>query len=53
MNNLSRNELEALYRHALALVIMLAQLLGYPCPVVTREERRRERLDDQHEIMVR
>lgn len=46
MTDLSRAELETLYRHALALVIFLAQLLGYPCPVVTREERRQVRAVD-------
>lgn len=54
VTDFSRAELETLYRHALALVILLAQILGYPCPVVTREERRRDRaIDSEREIMVR
>jgi len=40
IDNLNREELEALYRSLLSVVMLLARLLGYPCPVITREERR-------------
>lgn len=36
----SRDELEQLYRRLLALVVQLAIVLGKPCPIVTRKERR-------------
>jgi hypothetical protein len=40
LDSLNRAELEALYRTLLSTIVILARLLGYPCPVVTREERR-------------
>lgn len=36
----SREELEQLYCLLLSTIVILARLLGRPCPVVTREERR-------------
>lgn len=54
LDTLSKAELEQLYRLALSLVVVLAQLLDKPCPVVTRDERRQQRMiDSEHEIMVR
>lgn len=35
---------EEAYRHAVGLVRVLAAELNIPCPIVTREERRSERL---------
>lgn len=46
LDTLSKAELEQLYRLALSLVVVLAQLLDKPCPVVTRDERRRVRAVD-------
>lgn len=39
----TREELEALYRTLMSTLILLARLLGKPCPVVTRDERRQMR----------
>ncbi len=35
-----RRELEASYRQAVSLARSLARLLGYPCPIADRAERR-------------
>jgi hypothetical protein len=43
MDTPTRIALEALYRILLSSVVQLAQVLGKPCPVVTREERRQQR----------
>ena len=39
----TRAALEPLYSLLLSTVVVLARLLGKPCPVVTRAERRSER----------
>lgn len=39
----TRLALEALYRVLLAAVVQLARVLGKPCPVQTRADRRSER----------
>lgn len=36
----TRAALEPLYRVLLSAVVLMAQMLGKPCPVVTRAERR-------------
>lgn len=41
----TRAALEPLYSLALSMVVVLARLLGKPCPVQTREERRRQRIN--------
>lgn len=43
MDAMNRAEMEALYRQLLSMVVLLARLLGKPCPIVTREERRQTR----------
>lgn len=35
-----RKQLEELYRQQVSAVRTLARLLGYPCPIAPREERR-------------
>jgi hypothetical protein len=35
-----RRQLEELYRQQISAVRTLARLLGYPCPIASREERR-------------
>lgn len=35
-----RQQAEEAYRQAIGLVRSLARLLGYPCPIVSRQERR-------------
>lgn len=35
-----RKQLEELYRQQVSAVRTLARLLGYPCPIVRREDRR-------------
>lgn len=35
-----RRELEAIYRQQIGAIKALARLLGYPCPIASREERR-------------
>jgi hypothetical protein len=35
-----RRQLEELYRQQISAVRTLARLLGYPCPITTRTERR-------------
>lgn len=35
-----RKQLEELYRQQISAVRTLARLLGYPCPIASREERR-------------
>lgn len=40
-----RRHLDESYRQAISLVKTLSKVLGYPCPIVDREERRRQ---DQH-----
>jgi len=44
---MERQQLELLYRRLIAVVITLAQILGYPCPIVTRDERRHVWLDKE------
>lgn len=44
MDNSTRIALEALYRVLLATVVQLAKALGKPCPVVTRADRRSDRV---------
>ena len=39
----TRTTLEVLYRILLSAVVELARVLGKPCPVVTRAERRQTR----------
>lgn len=39
----TRMALEALYSVLLSAVVQLARVLGKPCPVQTREERRQQR----------
>lgn len=43
-----RRQLEELYRQQISAVRTLARLLGYPCPIATRAERRTivQELDD-------
>ncbi len=48
-----RRELEELYRQQVSAVRTLARLLGYPCPIISREERHRERLVDDRAILGR
>jgi len=43
MDTTTRAALEALYSILLSAVVQLARVLGKPCPVVTRAERRSER----------
>lgn len=35
-----RKQLEELYRQTISTARTLARLLGYPCPIASREERR-------------
>lgn len=35
-----RQQAEEAYRQAISLVRSLARLLGYPCPIASRQERR-------------
>jgi hypothetical protein len=35
-----RRELEAIYRQQIGAIKALARLLGYPCPIASRAERR-------------
>lgn len=44
MDATNRAALEALYAILLSAVVQLARVLGKPCPVVTRAERRSERV---------
>lgn len=44
MDPTTRAALEALYSILLSAVVQLARVLGKPCPVVTRAERRAERV---------
>lgn len=39
----NRADLEQLYIQLLSLVVLLARVLGKPCPIVTRDERRQMR----------
>jgi hypothetical protein len=39
----TKEELEQLYSLLLSTIVVLARLLGKPCPVVTRAERRSDR----------
>lgn len=48
MDTPTRMALEALYSILLSAVVQLARVLGKPCPVVTRNERRQSR-----EVMVK
>lgn len=43
MDIATRAALEALYCALLSAVVQLARVLGKPCPVVTRDERRQMR----------
>lgn len=43
MDTTTRMALEALYSVLLSAVVQLSRVLGKPCPVVTRAERRAER----------
>jgi hypothetical protein len=49
---MDRAEMELLYRQLLSMVVLLARLLGKPCPVVTRAERR-QHLDERADLMVK
>jgi hypothetical protein len=40
----TRSSLELLYSILLSAVVQLARVLGKPCPVQTREERRQQRV---------
>lgn len=56
MDPATRAALEGLYAALLSAVVLLARALGKPCPVVTREERRRERESsycETSEVMVK
>ncbi len=44
MDATTRTALEALYSILLSAVVQLARVLGKPCPVQTRAERRSERV---------
>lgn len=39
-----RIEMERLYAQLLSAVVQLAQVLGKPCPIITRAERRQARV---------
>jgi hypothetical protein len=39
-SNHDRRQLEELYRQQISAVRTLARLLGYPCPIATRAEKR-------------
>lgn len=43
MDTTTRMALEALYSVLLSAVVQLSRVLGKPCPVVTRAERRADR----------
>jgi hypothetical protein len=47
LETMSRQELEQLYALLISTIVMLARVLGKPCPVVTRAERRSERVSLQ------
>jgi hypothetical protein len=49
---MDRAEMELLYRQLLSMVVLLARLLGKPCPIVTRAERRRP-IDERADLMVK
>ena len=40
MSDTQRAALRGLYRILLSAIVVLADLLGEPCPIVTRKERR-------------
>jgi len=44
IEEMSRQELEQLYCLLISTIVLLARVLGKPCPVVTRQERRSERV---------
>ena len=48
---MDRAEMELLYRQLLSMVVLLARLLGKPCPIVTRAERRS--IDERADLMVK
>lgn len=51
-----RKQLEELYRQQISAVRTLARLLGYPCPIASREERRaapKQPLDDRGTLEAR
>ena len=47
LETMSRQELEQLYALLISTIVMLARVLGKPCPVQTRAERRSERVSLQ------
>ena len=47
LDTLTRAELEQLYRVLLSTIVVVARLLGKPCPIVTRADRRSERQSQQ------
>jgi hypothetical protein len=42
-----RRQLEELYRQQVSAVRTLARLLGYPCPIASRQERRNQAIDER------
>jgi len=44
LDSLTKAELELLYRSLLSTIVVVARLLGKPCPIVTRADRRSERV---------
>lgn len=52
---IDRQEAEEAYRQAISLVRSLARQLGYPCPIVSRQERRNpvhQAIDDRGTIEI-
>lgn len=45
LDSMTRAELEVLYRCLLSTLVQVCRLLGKPCPVQTRAERRQSRVD--------
>lgn len=43
LDPIARAQLEQTYRQQLSAVVLLARLLGLPCPIKTHAERARER----------
>lgn len=44
LDNMSKQELEQLYSLLVSTIVLLARVLGKPCPVQTRAERRGDRV---------
>jgi hypothetical protein len=44
IEDMSKAELEQLYSLLISTIVLLARVLGKPCPVATRQERRSDRL---------